>query len=251
MFDVLLGIPLPQGKRIAVIGGDRSGSAVEYFDIETQVSSVGSSLLEPRYCAGVVPLSDDPSTDLFVVGGLTGPFRGAALRSTERLGQKEYRERGPLISARDTFFKHKSLYQLRSQFSGAETARAAIGHKVKQGTDHLSSLFFSETTPHTHPSASHHGLFTSMRRLASMGQARAAFAITRIPNSEWIFVVGGYNGVRGLATTELYNIELDFWVEGPVMNYSRIHPFVWVANNLDIYVFGGAEYGSQVSLSCC
>jgi hypothetical protein len=53
---------------------------------------VGPKLRESRYQMGVISVSDDSETDILILGGLSGPFQGTALRTSELVCQKAFYE---------------------------------------------------------------------------------------------------------------------------------------------------------------
>lgn len=242
-------IPLLRSNLIAVIGGCRNGVSVEYFDTDKRTSRVGEPLYEPRYAAGAVTLSDDPDADILVVGGLTGPWRGAALRSAERVSPSHDSKVTFASNARHSLITDAVFGQRYAGYSGAETARATVGGSLATYRDlckpskAYDSRHWRSTKVPPWPSLSQldDSTIHKQRRLAPMRQARAFFAVTRLPGSHWVLVVGGHNGLRGLASSELYNIKKDFWVPGPQLTAPRVNPLVYVLNDSQVVVFGGVN----------
>lgn len=228
-------VPMSGGKPwIAVIGGCRNGTSVEYFDTDNRTSRVGKPLIEPRYAAGAVLLSDGPNSDILVVGGLTGPWRGAALRSVERVSPSQDPKMSLITNARHTLLADTMLRQAYASHSGAKTARAAVGDRNL--ATHR-AVYASRTTIVMSPSSQSQSCSwtaslsprcdnaeAATRYCAPMRQARASFGIASLPKTPWILVVGGHNALKGLTSTELYNKEADFWIPGAVKNNGTLDP---------------------------
>ncbi len=72
---------------------------------------------------------------------------------------------------------------------------------------------------------------------APLNTRRSGAGVVLLPDGR-IFVMGGYDGICRLNTTEFYDIDSDTWINGPAMHEARSNFAVCVVN-CHVYAIGG------------
>lgn len=76
-----------------------------------------------------------------------------------------------------------------------------------------------------------------------MDKEKSSMGVAALYN--FLYVLGGYDGVRWLNEVECYSIEDDTWTSANSMHFCRDDPGVAVLNG-KIYVVGGFDQGSSL-----